>query len=197
MARPQKHEFKPMNPEKYIGDYPIISRSSWEWEFMKMCDDLSTIITWASEPHAIPYRDPVTGLQKLYIPDFLVTFLINREPVTQLIEIKPIKEAVSGLANNSAGMALVARNNAKWEAAQAWCHRRGIEFRVMDETQLYSGQALTRKGTAIQSWTPAQAKDIRKMALKPRASKAPKTSRKHSMRVPGVRGVSRIPRRPV
>jgi len=93
-------------------------------------------------------------------------------------------------------MPLIARNNAKWEAAMAWCARRGVEFRVMDETQLYSGQALTRKGTAIQSWTPAVAKDIRAKAARARAAVVPTKARKHTMRVPGVRGPGNIKRRP-
>ena len=193
-----KHNFLPMNPEKYVGAYPIVARSSWEWEIMNMCDKLSTILEWASEPHPIPYRDPVTNQQKVYIPDFLVTFLIGGEMVNQLIEIKPLKEAVVEAARGREDTALVARNNAKWEAAMAWCMRRGIEFRVMDETQLYSGQALSRKGTAISTWTPAQ---IKKSQLKQQRTKVVKAvaPKKHRMKVPGIRklkGISRIQRRP-
>jgi len=200
VSRPQKHHFIPQNPEKYTGRYPIVSRSSWEWDMMNIFDSLTTVIEWASEPVQIPYRDPVTGLQKIYIPDFLVTFMVNREPVKQLIEVKPIKEAVRMAARTREDHALVARNNAKWECAIAWCMRRGIEFKVMDETQGFSGQALSRGGTMIPSWTPAHIKQVKNTPIKPRIAKAPSVGRVQSLKVPRIgkiariRGVSKIKR---
>ncbi len=200
MSRPQKQHFTPRNPEKYTGKYPIVSRSSWEWDLMNIFDNLSTVVSWASEPNAIPYRDPVTGQQKIYIPDFLVTFMVNREPVTQLIEVKPIKEAIGSAARTREDTHLVARNNAKWEAAMAWCMRRGIEFKVMSETQLFSGNPLSKGGTPIQKWTPAVIKQTKNTVLKPRIAQAPKPGRVQSLKIPRigrigrVRGVSRIKR---
>ena len=34
-GRGQKSVFTPKNKEKYIGDYPILSRSSWELKMMQ------------------------------------------------------------------------------------------------------------------------------------------------------------------
>ena len=104
MARGTKTQFKPQNPEKYNGTYPIIARSSWELEFMNYCDMHPDVLQWSSEPVKIPYSNPVKDhkSQSIYIPDFLVTFLTkDKQTVTKLIEIKPLHEADQGYARNT------------------------------------------------------------------------------------------------
>ena len=68
-------KFTLKNPEKYIGSKDPIYRSGWEIAVMKMCDENPAIEQWASEPVRIPYRDPLTGKQTVYVPDFLVMFM--------------------------------------------------------------------------------------------------------------------------
>ena len=63
---PAKH-FIPKHPEKYKGTYPIVCRSSWERAFCMMVDTNVNIVQWASEPERIPYTDPITKKQKVYI----------------------------------------------------------------------------------------------------------------------------------
>ena len=38
-----KNIYSPTNPDKYKGDYPIIARSSWEFEFMTYLDPLEDL----------------------------------------------------------------------------------------------------------------------------------------------------------
>ena len=59
--------FKPKNPEKYIGVGAIRWRSSWEFSVMKMCDENPAIKQWASESVKIPYKDPLTGKATIYV----------------------------------------------------------------------------------------------------------------------------------
>ena len=76
-----RNVYNPTNASKYKGDYPIIARSSWEFEFMKYLDHHPDVAEWASEPVKIPYTNPLPTKrhpdgngQSIYIPDFLVTY---------------------------------------------------------------------------------------------------------------------------
>lgn len=175
-----KSIFVPSNKQKYKGDYPIISRSSWELEFMKYCDLHPDVVEWASEPIKIPYSDPLTGKQKIYIPDFLVTFLTKGgETRSKLIEIKPLHEATESHARNSHDVAIRTRNEAKWGAAAQWAMRRGIEFLVWTEANLFNNHG-NRKGRAHPIRAMAK-EQVKKNAPKARKSK-PATVSKSSVR---------------
>ena len=63
-----------VNPEKYVGNRQPTYRSSWEWQFMRFCDNNPNIIKWASEAVSIPYKDPFTGRQTIYVPDFFIQY---------------------------------------------------------------------------------------------------------------------------
>ena len=145
MSRPVKGIFTPQNKEKYTGTYPIIYRSSWEHEFMVYCDQHPDVVEWASEPVSIPYKDPTKDIKKnqsLYVPDFLVTVITkNKERRTKLIEIKPMAEALTEHARTTKDAVVKMKNDAKWGAAQAWAMRRGIEFQVMHEGDMFHGHA--------------------------------------------------------
>lgn len=149
MARStNKGLFTPQYPQKYTGDYPIIYRSSWELEFMRYCDLHPGVMEWASEPMKIPYQNPLNGKQTVYIPDFLVTYMqAGGKPSTKLIEIKPLHEASEAHARSSVDVAIRKKNEAKWGAAMQWAARRGVDFLVLTESELYSNHA-NRKGRA-------------------------------------------------
>ena len=53
--------FSMKNPDKYVGGRTPLYRSSWEFAFMKFCDESPSISKWASESIKIPYRHPFTG----------------------------------------------------------------------------------------------------------------------------------------
>jgi len=55
----------------------------------------------------------------------------------ELVEIKPKKQSVVESKMSSRDRAVVAINYAKWAAAQKWCQRQGITFRVITEDQMF------------------------------------------------------------
>ena len=61
--------YQPKNPEKYAGKKTPRYRSSWEWAFMRFCDNNPSIMQWASESIQIPYRNPLTGRNTIYVPE--------------------------------------------------------------------------------------------------------------------------------
>ena len=134
--------YSPNHPEKYKGDLPIELKSLWELDFAKYCDQHPDVMQWTYEPTKIPYHDPISNRQKIYIPDFLVTFITkSRQAVTKLIEIKPQGQAWYEQSRTSKDALLTLKNDAKWKAAQNWAMRRGIDFIIMTEADMYTGAA--------------------------------------------------------
>lgn len=145
-TRATKGLYTPLHPDKYTGEYPIVFRSTWELEFMRYCDNHPDVMEWASEPVKIPYANPLNGNQSIYIPDFLVTYKGRSiQKSTKLIEIKPLHEASEAFARNGTDVAVRAKNEAKWGSATQWAARRGIDFLVLTEAELYANHA-NRKG---------------------------------------------------
>lgn len=129
------------NPEKYIGTKKPYYRSSWELNICLMCDNNPAIIEWASEPVKIPYRNPVTKKQTVYVPDFLVMFEDkNGNRRAEMWEIKPQSQASVSKAKRPKDQLALVVNMAKWDAAKRWCKSKGIQFRVIDESSLFKGK---------------------------------------------------------
>lgn len=139
MRNTARGRYKLRNPEKYLGLGDPIYRSSWEMTFMMFCDNNPSIQQWASESIKIPYRDPLTGKNTVYVPDFLVVYLdkdMNKH--AEVIEIKPKSQAVlENVGKNKLNQAQYVRNMAKWQAAQVYCKRMGLRFRVINETDIF------------------------------------------------------------
>ena len=74
MGRFAQGKFQPKNPDKYVGRRSPTYRSSWEFAFMKFCDENPAIQSWASEAVKIPYRNPLTGRHTIYVPDFFIQY---------------------------------------------------------------------------------------------------------------------------
>lgn len=126
------------NPEKYVGKSAPTYRSSWEFAFCSFCDNNPAIINWASEAIKIPYRNPVSGKQTVYVPDFLIVYQDkNLHTHTELIEVKPLKETTMENAKSYKDKLMVAINLAKWEMAQKWCAAHGMRFRVVSEFDIF------------------------------------------------------------
>jgi len=131
-------KFVVTNPQKYVGKGEPTWRSSWEWAFMQFCDNNDNIIQWASEPVRIPYRHPLTGKMTTYVPDFIVTYRgPNNTTRAELIEIKPKSQSIIEEKQSQRDRAVVAINYAKWAAAQAWCKRNGLVFRIITESDIF------------------------------------------------------------
>lgn len=131
--------FKLKNPEKYIGLGSPRYRSSWEFSVMKMCDENPSIKEWASESVKIPYRDPLTGKQTVYVPDFLVVFVDNKNKKrAELWEVKPMNQALQEhVGTNKYNQAQFVRNQVKWATAKNWCKQNGLFFRIITEKDLF------------------------------------------------------------
>jgi hypothetical protein len=126
------------NTAKYVGRGQPRYRSGWELTFMMFLDNNDNILQWASESISIPYRNPITGKQSIYIPDFLVTYKSrNNTTIAELIEIKPKKQSLIESKASARDRAIVAVNYAKWDAATKWARRNGLTFRVINEDQIY------------------------------------------------------------
>lgn len=134
-----KGQYNLKNPEKYIGSTVPIYRSSWEIAVMRMCDNNPAIQQWASEPVRIPYRDPLTGKQTVYVPDFLVMFEDKQEKKhIELWEIKPANQQIlEKVGKNPYNQAQFVKNQAKWQVATQWAKSRGMKFRVLNENDIF------------------------------------------------------------
>ena len=128
------------HPEKYVGNHVPMYRSSWEWSFMNFCDNNKSVHKWASEAVQIPSRDPLTGRQTVYVPDFFIQYVDKQNRViTELIEIKPASQTIlERVGKNKYNQAQYVKNQAKWTAANAWCKQQGLKFRVLNENDIFS-----------------------------------------------------------
>jgi hypothetical protein len=139
MGRFAQGKFNLKNPAKYVGGRTPTYRSSWEFAFMRFCDEHASVSQWASEAIKIPYRNPLTGKQTIYVPDFFIVYADkNGKQKVELIEVKPanqaIKEKLGRSKHNQASFIL---NQAKWEAARVYCKQKGIFFRVVTENDIF------------------------------------------------------------
>lgn len=138
MAKWAQGKYDIINPSKYVGNGTPQYRSGWELSFMRFCDTNDHIIQWASESIAIPYRHPLTGKVKNYIPDFLITYRTRNNTLkAELIEIKPKGQSVLEEKMKSRDRAIIAVNYAKWDAATKWARRNGLVFRVITEDDMW------------------------------------------------------------
>jgi hypothetical protein len=133
-------KFTMKHPEKYVGTKVPTYRSSWEWTFMNFCDMNKSVQKWASEAVQIPYKDPLTGRQTVYVPDFFIQYLDkNNKLIVELIEIKPASQSIlERVGKNKYNQAQFIKNQAKWTAATLWCKQQGIKFRILNENDIFS-----------------------------------------------------------
>ena len=138
MANFRQGVYHVKNPAKYVGIGKPRYRSSWEMSFMMFCDNNDNILQWASESVRIPYRNPLTGKQSIYVPDFLITYRTSNNTIkAELIEIKPRNQSLIEDKMNSNQRAIVAINYSKWDAATKWCRQQGLTFRVINEGDIF------------------------------------------------------------
>lgn len=138
MSKFAQGAYKVKNPSKYVGKGVPRYRSGWELSFMQFLDNNDNVMQWASESIQIPYRNPVTGKQSIYIPDFLITYRTRDNTLmAEVIEIKPKKQSVIESKMSAKERMVVAINYAKWDQATKWCKRNGLKFRVITEDDMF------------------------------------------------------------
>jgi len=106
---------------------------------MEKFDTHPNITSWASESLKIPYINPFTGKYTVYIPDFVVTYTdADGKTKTEIIEVKPAKETFLEQAKSQRAKAAVALNTYKWAAAHEFAKNHGMQFRVMNEENIFN-----------------------------------------------------------
>lgn len=145
---PQKHTiFVPKFPEKYVGKTFPTCRSSWENRFCSWCDMSTNIIKWSSERVIVDYYDPVTRKNRRYYPDFMLMIKDKEGKETvHLVEIKPYKETIPPVKGKKKSEKTLLHehttwitNQAKWRAATLYCKKKGIQFHILTEKDLFNG----------------------------------------------------------
>jgi TnsA endonuclease N terminal len=141
MSKFAQGNYELKNPEKYVGNKTPKYRSSWEFVCMKMFDENPAIEQWASEAIKIPYKDPTTGRPTIYVPDFFIVYNDkNGKKHAEVIEVKPSNhQLLEKVGKNLVNQIQFIKNQAKWEAARAWCKQRGLLFRILNENDLFHG----------------------------------------------------------
>lgn len=134
--------YTPKHPEKYLGDpTKIVFRSSWEYRFCVFLDNNPNVLEWACEEIAIPYikpTDPPGAKPRRYFPDFFMRYRTkNGDIVAELIEIKPATQTKLRKKATTHEQITYAINLAKWKAAEEFCTKTGIRFRVLTEDSLF------------------------------------------------------------
>jgi len=128
------------NPEKYAGNKKPRYRSSWEHAFMRFADNHPSVIQWASESIKIPYRNPLTGKQSVYVPDFVLVYQDKKgKRRAELVEVKPSGQTRLTEKTRDREKLQIALNHAKWEAAAKWCRLKGLHFRIVTEHDIFHG----------------------------------------------------------
>jgi hypothetical protein len=137
-------QFKPSNPQKYVGDYKnIIYRSSWEARVMNWLDKNPNILSWSSEEVVVPYISPVDGRWHRYFPDFVVKVKDKNGTLkTMMLEVKPKKQTQEPIIQRRVTKRYITEvttwgvNQAKWKAATEYCLDRNWEFKLITEDHL-------------------------------------------------------------
>ncbi len=136
--------FKPQNPTKYIGNpIKIMYRSLWERKFMKFCDSAKNVLRWGSEEVGVPYFNPLYQKAHRYFVDFIVEMQTKEGIKTLLIEIKPKKQCKEPIKKKRITKSYISEikawvtNSAKWAAATEESKKRGWEFKILTEDDLF------------------------------------------------------------
>lgn len=139
MARFAQGKYTLKNPEKYMGGRTPTYRSSWEFAFMRFCDMNENVTKWASEAVRIPYRNPLSGKYTIYVPDFFIVYTDKKgKDHVELIEVKPANQTFKEqLGRSRSNQMHYVVNQAKWQAARAYCKQKGITFRIINEGDIF------------------------------------------------------------
>lgn len=137
--------YKPINPQKYIGNInQIVYRSSYELKAFKWCDLTENILSWGSEEINIKYYDHLTNRIRRYYPD-LILMVRESDEVNRkyIVEIKPHKQTIKPKASKRKKRdtylnecITYEKNQMKWAAAKNFCEENGFIFKIITEKDL-------------------------------------------------------------
>ena len=150
----KKGYYKPIHPEKYLGSKPPIYKSRWEQKVFYALDVNINVLKWGYECIEIYYNHPIYNNFTVYYPDIFCHIKNERGKTEQLlIEIKPAKMCIPpkqakppknktaqswqkyqrSLKRYQSANKDYAINMAKWEAAQRWCMRHKVTWKISNE----------------------------------------------------------------
>lgn len=146
MSKTMKGFFTPLHPEKYHGNvHNIVYRSSYELSCMRHFDSNPNVLQWQSEERSIIYRSPIDLSLHRYFPDFIIK-VKTKDGTTKtiMIEVKPFSQTVQPSKGTKKKTKtylresiVYATNTAKWDAAKAFCKKKGWEFKILTEKQIF------------------------------------------------------------
>lgn len=137
--------YKPIHPEKYIGNLnQIVFRSSYELKAFKWCDLTENIISWGSEEINIKYYDYLTNKIRRYYPDLILMVKESEETTRKyIVEIKPHKQTIKPKSSKRKKQETYLtecltyeKNQMKWNAAKNFCEENGFIFKIITEKDL-------------------------------------------------------------
>ncbi len=143
--RKNEQQFVPRNVEKYVGQYPIVCRSTWEYRYCQWLDANPAVLEWSSEGHCIKYLDPFNKSRtRRYYPDYYVLMYTRQGQKRFIVEVKPEKDLKPpkkkknwSKSTKSIREQTYIINKAKFAAAQEYCKKMGYEFKVITEKNLF------------------------------------------------------------
>ena len=160
----KRGKYLPDNPKKYIGPYPIVYRSSWELKMNQYFDRNPLVLKWASEPFAIPYRLP-DGTTHRYFPDYYIELRTSETIKKLVIEVKPLKETRKPRKSRDKKDSTklyeeraFQKNTAKWKFCRIFCKKRGYEFTIFTEREIFPEKYKAKKSRNMSKRSPKRKK---------------------------------------
>jgi hypothetical protein len=137
--------YRPKNHKKF-GEHKCIYRSSYEYEFMRWCDDHPRITNVRYEKIVIPYLCTTDNKKKphKYYLDVLITMQEKDGPKNYLIEIKPFKQTIPPTVTTRKKKKTILteqynwqKNSCKWDAARLFCKKYNLRWCILTEKGIY------------------------------------------------------------
>jgi hypothetical protein len=131
------------HPEKYVGQISRVRyMSSWEHKTHQFFDNNPNVLKWGSEEIAIPYIKPTDHKVHNYYPDYWIYYRNKKGKLVQeIVEIKPYHQLHPTRKRKSKErlreQIIYAINTAKWTAAQQFCDKYGMKFRLLTENGIF------------------------------------------------------------
>lgn len=135
--------YEPVNKGKYIGGYPIIYRSSWEYRMCKLLDECERVLRWGSECIKVKYHSCIDDRDHEYFPDFFFVYDDNGVEKRIVVEVKPKKYLTKpekpkrltekSLENYRNDCRTYVRNMEKARACKLYCDGCMMEYRFVTE----------------------------------------------------------------
>lgn len=135
---PPKQRFIPKNREKYKGNLKLlISKSSWEHQFMIFLDRHPNVLEWKYESYYIDYFNPIENKIRKYVPDFWFKYIDSNGEIKEcIVEIKPYKKISLRKRATRIEKAEFIVNESKFKAADKYCKERNIEYKILTEKEI-------------------------------------------------------------